>query len=81
MSDTFCVHRVYESLSAALGESTAKALIEELRLLGVSMNNPNLSLESLAYGINMILGQQAGSLVIDKILIKIEQLTIAPIAQ
>jgi hypothetical protein len=78
MSDGRCVAQAFENALATLGEPNTKALIEALSHDGIVMSDSNLTLEMLAQRVNVLLGGEAASLIIDRVLMQLDQLSTAP---
>jgi hypothetical protein len=78
MSDGRYVAQAFENALTALGELNTKTLIEALSHDGIVMSDSNLTLEMLAQRVNVLLGGEAASLIIDRVLMQLDQLSTAP---
>lgn len=78
MSDSDYLRQALTTAISVLGDGATKAIIEDLRRNSVFLNDPDLTLEKLAHGINLIIGDKAGTLITERILLELEQLRNAP---
>ena len=76
MAESRYIRQAFESTISVLGERAAKAIIEDLDYNGVSMNDPNLSLEKLAHGINIVIGEDGANLIIERLLLQLDELSV-----
>lgn len=78
MSDSDYLRQALTTATSVLGDGATKAIIEDLRRSSVFLNDPDLTLEKLARGINLIIGDKAGNLITERILLELEQLRNVP---
>jgi len=76
MAESRYIRRAFESAISVLGERAAKAIIEDLGQNGFSINDPNLSLEKLARGINLVIGEDGANLIIERLLLQLDELSV-----
>ena len=76
MAESRYIRQAFEIAISVLGERAAKAIIEDLGQNGVSMNDPNLSLEKLAHGINIVIGEDGANLIIERLLLRLDELSV-----
>ena len=50
------------------------AIVEELARNGIFLNDSDLALEQLAYGINLVIGGEAAEIIIERIILKLDEL-------
>lgn len=76
MAESRYIHQAFESAISILGERAANAIIEDLGHNGVSLGDPDLSLERLAHGINLVIGEDGANLIIERLLLQLDELSV-----
>jgi hypothetical protein len=62
-----------------IGENNAQLLNQKLALHGVFLEDPELTLEKVAYGINQVMGVNVAEFIIDKILLQLDGQMVEPL--
>lgn len=76
MADSRYIRQAFERAISVLGDRAVGAIIEDLGYNGVSLNDPDLTLEKLAHGINLVIGGEGASLIIERVLLQLDELSV-----
>lgn len=74
MLDSRLIRQAFEELIAVFGERASRTISEDLRAQNVHLNDPDLTLEKLARGLNLVLGVEAGSLLIQHVFLELDRM-------
>jgi len=68
------LHKAFTKSTEVLGENAVGAIVEELARNGIFLNDSELTIEQLAHGINLVIGGEAAEIIIERILLKLDEL-------
>jgi hypothetical protein len=72
--DSQLIRQAFDSVIVTFGQSVAKTITEDLRHNDVYLNDMHLTLEKLANGLQFVLGDETGTLLVQYVLLEIDRL-------
>jgi hypothetical protein len=76
MAESRDIRQAFENAISVLGERAVNLIIEDLGHNGVSLNDPDLSLEKLAHAINIVIGEEGANIIIERLLLQLDELSV-----
>jgi len=74
LPDPHVLCQAFENSIRILGEPAVAALIEDLNKSGVFLDDPEITLSKLVYGLKKILGDEAAELIAERLILKLDEM-------
>lgn len=74
MSNSANIRQAFETTITVFGERLAQGLIEEMATNGIYLNDPYLSFDKLAFGLERIMGFEASQLIVERVITRLDEM-------
>lgn len=68
------IRQAFESAVEVLGLATKESLVEDLKIQGIFLNDPEITLSKIFEGLEGVMGREIAELFAERLLIKLDEL-------